>query len=349
MRPLLRAATDTILNPAADRAAIRSAVFELHELFSTIGGVREDHGRPELDRDAWLAGGMAVSPLLAARCLTEVYRTAQFLRGVYAAIGAAMQRFPGQRLQILYPGCGPFATLLLPLTSQFGPEQIEITLIEAQPQSVQSVRRLIDALGLDAWFAAVVQGDALDYRHPPGQPLHMLVLEVMQGALAREPQAALTLHLLPQLAPGGILVPQKIVVDACLTSQAREDFATLERRDATGFPVDHSNLARQRIPLGRLLELSSDSAAGCGSNGHAGRWPPVTVAVPSRPAEENQFMLLTTVHIFGDVVIRDYESEVSHPVILYDLNSVASGAEIEFTYATGSKPGFHYTVAESRP
>ena len=55
-------------------------------------------------------------------------------------------------------------------------------------------------------------------------------------------------------------------------------------------------------------------------------------------------MLLTTVQVFEDIMIRDYESEVSHPVILYDLNGVASGAQIEFTYVMGSKPGFNYTV-----
>ena len=284
MRRLLQAATDTILNTAADRVAIRSAVCDLHELFSTIGGVRGDNASSEFDRDAWLAGGLAVSPHLATRCLTEVFRTVQFLRGVYAGIGVAMQRFPGERVRILYPGCGPFATLLLPLTSQFGPEQIEITLIEAQPQSARAVRRLIDALDLNAYFTDVIQGDALDYQHPPGRPYHMIVLEVMQGALAREPQAALTLHLRPQLAPGGIFIPQKISVDACLTSQARENFATLERRDALGFPMDHSDLARQRMPLGRLLTLNSDGVTNAASDGQAAKLTTVTVVTPPRPA-----------------------------------------------------------------
>lgn len=285
-----------------------------------------------------------MSPFLAARCLVEVFRTQQFLCGMHAAMHAARQRFPGQRLHILYPGCGPYATLVLPLTTQFSPADFQVTLIDVHEPAVVAVRKLVQALDVADYVSDIVQADAMTYQPPAGQHYHLLVLEVMQGALAREPQVALTLRFLPWLLPDGLLVPARITVDACLTSQTHENFATLVRRDPDGFPVDHSDLARRRIQLGQLIALDVDS----GRTYHYEQpdaeetLPAVTVRVPSRPPGIDQFMLVTCVDVYPPFSIVDYQSEVSHPVILPELNGIASGSEITFAYAFGPKPGFRY-------
>ena len=156
------------------------------------------------------------------------------------------------------------------------------------------------------------------------------------------------MHLLSQLEPDGILIPQNIAVDVCLTSQERENFATLVRRDADGLPVDHDELAAARVHLGRILELNARIDRAClqGQNGNGDTLPPVTVRVPPRPPSVDQLMLLTDVQVFESFRIHDYQSEVSHPVILYDLNGIESGAEVTFAYTFGRKPGFDYRVRE---
>ncbi len=315
----------------------------MHAVFAAITGIRGDTTEPRFEEESWLAQGYAVSPYLAARCLVEVYRSQQFLRGVYAAMQAARQRFPGQRLHILYPGCGPYATLILPLTTRFSPAEFQVTLIDVHRPAVAAVRQLVQALDIADYVHDVIQADAMTYQPPAGQQYHMLVLEVMQGALAREPQVALTLRFLPHLAPGGLLVPGRITIDACLTSRAREDFGTLIRRDPDGFPVDHSDLAHTRVHLGQLLALPAESGQAYRS-APGDTLPAVTIHVPPRPPGIEQFMLLTRVEVYPPFTVADYQSEVSHPVILPELNGIASGSEITFAYTFGPKPGFCYQV-----
>lgn len=55
----------------------------------------------------------AISPYAAATCLLDYGRTRAFARGVHDAIEAANIRFPGERIEILYGGTGPYAPLAL--------------------------------------------------------------------------------------------------------------------------------------------------------------------------------------------------------------------------------------------
>ena len=180
--PMLRTATDRLLDPQSSRSVVRDAIRDMHAVFAAITGIRGDTTEPRFDEESWLGQGYAVSPYVAARCLVEVFRTQQFLRGVYAAMQAARQRFPGQRLHILYPGCGPYATLILPLATRFNTADFQVTLIDVHEPAVAAVRQLVQALDIADYVHDIIQADAMTYQPPAGQQYHMLVLEVMQGA-----------------------------------------------------------------------------------------------------------------------------------------------------------------------
>ncbi|MGK0387006.1 MAG: hypothetical protein ACI849_001626 [Patiriisocius sp.] len=60
-------------------------------------------------------GGIALSSQHAIDCLHDILRTTRFIKGVYLAILDAQKQFPNTRLEIVYAGCGPVATLILPL------------------------------------------------------------------------------------------------------------------------------------------------------------------------------------------------------------------------------------------
>lgn len=348
---LERVAADLLAPVAAPPTAVQwsrigAAVAQLHALLAPIAGVSGDlNSHPDGADDGWFAQGMAVSSGLAAQCLTESYRTWRFINGLDAAIREAQRRFPGQTINILYAGCGPYATLLLPLTTRFTPDEIQITLVEANRRSYDAVQRVVDALDRHPYIAACHHADATTYRQPPDRPLHLVVAETMQGALDREPQVAIALHLAPQLAPGGLLVPETITVSACLTRGELEHFGTLVRRRPDGYPVDNRHLFRDRIHLGTLLTLDKSNARRWAPLLHRANaaLPPVTLTVPQRPAGVEQFMLLTDVIVFGQHRLSDYDSEVCHPVIYYALDGLVPGTTLRLTYRLGERPRFYVT------
>ena len=256
-----------------------------------------------------------------------------------------LRRFPGERIHIIYAGCGPYGTLLLPLTTQFTPEQMELTLIDIHELSIDGVRGLIEALGIEDYIYQCVQANAVTYRHPSEIPLHMVVSETMEAGLAREPQLAIMRNFLPQLHENGLFIPENIVVDAYLSSSEEEDIGLLMHRDEFGYPVGREiQLQADRLPLGRVIALNLNSAYPQ-EIGHG--WdaiPLTTLEIPPRDECLDQFLLLTTVSIFGSYKFTPYDCELSFPIRLHDLNQVASGSRIQFSYIFGQKPGLHHEV-----
>ncbi len=334
----LRSDTTCLLNEDAP-AAVHAAQNSIHTIFSKHSTVRGDVLEHRHDQDSFLPGGVAISPHLAARCLFDPVRTVQFLRGIYAGIHEAIRRFPGERIHIAYAGCGPYATLLLPLTTQFTPAQIQLTLIDINKPSVDGVQRLIAALGLNDYVHTCVQADAVTYQHP--HPLHMVVSETRQTGLAREPQVAIMRNFLPQIKENGLFLPQNIVVEAFFSNTAVEDIGWLMHRDGFGHPV--GRLAQiDRMLLGRIMALNAETIQ---EMGHGWETIPLTtLEIPPRDEQFDQFLLMTTVTVFGTYGFGPYECELSFPLRLHTLDRVTGGSKIHFSYVFGQKPGLQHQL-----
>jgi hypothetical protein len=319
-------AVSALLFCGDDDSRSGAAVAFLDQLFRDLTGIREDTVDPR-DRSAIaLPAGAASSPLDAARCLLDVRRTVIYLRGVYAAIQAAQQRFPGEIIHVLYAGCGPFAPLCLPLLPLLAGEPVRFTLLDVHARAVESVQSILAGLLFEDANVDCLVCDATHYRHSGPQPLHVVVSETMQQALEKEPQVSILMNLAPQLAPGGLMVPEMIAVDAVLTEWSREPGSnSVAPQPSAG-----------RIPLGRILELDRERLCAWAA-GEAAHLPTARIALPSVVPERYSLALATTIRTFGVHELREYESGLTHPLIIHGWRA---GEDLEFTYRLCDKPGF---------
>ena len=311
---------------------LREAAIQLHLLLSGIAGIEENTENQSDSQITLLPSGKAISPMDAARCVLDFARTSKFLRGIYDALVELRKRFPDEPIEILYAGCGPFATLTVPLMTKFSSDQIRITLLDVHRRSLDSARRIFQFFGLEDRVAAYIHEDAAVYVHH--RPLHLIITETMQKAMEKEPQVAVTYNLAPQLCREGIFVPEKITVDACFYNPGTE-FSVAETGDAS----DAFENKRVRINLGRIFEMTARHTV---EKLDDVSLPSVVLALPPEANENLGLMLSTTVTIFKSVILEEYDSGITYPHILRDFKLTECRKQIEFTYFLGSKPGFRY-------
>jgi len=224
---------------------------------------------------------------------------------VLAAIEEAKRRFPGERIEVVYAGTGPYAALAVPLMPRLS--QVSFTLIDIHDAAIESLRAVIGHFGFESLVRAVVAGDATAYEHPSDLPLHVVICETMQRALTVEPQVAIVRHLASRLHPRGIVVPQRVSVDLVLRDGADER-------------------------VGRAVELTLETARDphYWSQRRVLRLPGVRPkALP---------VLVTTINTFDGHELREYDSGLTHPEVLWDLTDLTEGEELELWYELGSHP-----------
>jgi hypothetical protein len=246
---ILRQLGQALTAPGRDKMDVLAEAAALCELMERRSTLPSPAGTTLGQGSTLLDSGLALSPAEAALCARQPLRTIVFIRAVLAAIETAAATAAGP-VRVLYAGCGPYAPLALPLMALLGPQRAVFTLLDIHAESLRHVRALVGGLGLDACVDACVQADATRHRIDPARPPHVIVSETMNAALRTEPQVAIARHLAGQ-APDALLVPERVIVSACLLDPAAELTPPLQ----PGAPVPP--LLRDRIDLGPRVRTES--------------------------------------------------------------------------------------------
>jgi len=162
------------------------------------------------------AHGNAIGPTWAAMCIENILRTRTFLQGIQAAIAAKLANDPSRAVRVLYVGCGPFATLLTPLTAVFSATQIQIHCLEINPACIDYLEKLVCAFGIKRYFAKIEQIDAHAFLFETPEQFDLVVCETLLAGLFKEPQVAISMHFCRQMHPDSVLIPESIRVSLAL-------------------------------------------------------------------------------------------------------------------------------------
>lgn len=341
----LESLTSTLLDPAADPGLQQQACEALYEYL--VERVDWDDPPMDMDRETQLQEGVAISPRDAVRCILDSTRTTAFLRGVDRAIRQMRERHPERPVQLLYAGCGPLAPLVVPLLPRYHADELQVSLLEIHEGSLNSAFRLCGSLSLSDRIAGAIHGDALDFEAPEGIRWDVCVVEMLQMALEKEPQLAVTARLAPQIAEDGILVPERISLLAALSDLSSE-FRLLpetgeERSSSEG--TEH----RRRVDLGTILELDRTSApaliaaaenASTDPDSFSPQLPGVEFDVPA-DLEAGCFtpIIRTRLQVAPGIILDDYDSGLTVPRVLHSQGKATPGESLAFSYRLGERPG----------
>ncbi|MDG2047289.1 MAG: hypothetical protein P8J79_08715 [Halioglobus sp.] len=332
----------TILDESSSPQALRDALDAFVLLCSEITNIRPDRSFDAWAEDSLLENGVAINPQAAAQCALDYERSVVFLRGIYAAINTLKLRFSDTPLEILYAGCGPFATLLLPLLGLFSPGEIKLYLMDFHQRSLDSVELLLADFGFCKYATRTIKADACSYTHPG--KLHLVIAEVMQKSLEQEPQFAVTANLAPQLCSAGVFIPQFIDVSMYLSNLDQEKELLGQAQDIDSDALE-KNARRYRLKT--VCTLIPDQAAGqmqrakSSSDELTFELEPITVRLP-KISDIGRFdaVLFTRICVFGRYWLKDYESQITLPLKCHELSPLAGGERYRVCYQLGTYPRF---------
>ncbi len=195
----------------------RNAILELAEKFMQANNLEFNKKYPKASiGDKWIPeyialseNGWGMSTTDAIRCLLDIERTTQLVKGIKAATDDLRSRFPSdQPLRAIDAGCGsgitPAALALAGIDEVVG--------IDINPDTVNMAQKFIAAIGLSD-TVNIQYADATQYK--PKGLFHLLFSENLSTGCLYEPQVQIHNYLIQYLAEEGIVIPKAVTISMC--------------------------------------------------------------------------------------------------------------------------------------
>lgn len=323
--------------------SITKSIISSDDITDTINSVKElsDFFKNIIDGDKaynisannekYIKGGQALSTYHAAVCTDDYLRTAFFLKGVYRAINKLCHSFPDKKINILYAGCGPFATLILPLLPLLEKDKFETILLDINSASIQSAANLINALGLEEYNMTLIETDAVTYKKPDGWDIDLFISETMHYALTSEPQVSIMRNFMPQLLPHSIIIPEQIHIDLVYTFFGKEPFLK--------FGDDYTEVIQSRIKpernyIDRLFTVNKDFL----KTHNTEQVITKTYAVPTDITSCPDMCIFTEIDIFEDIKLKTTQSVLTNPYCITSAYNLKPHSGVKLIYDFSQTP-----------
>ncbi len=322
--PEIKALTKNLLEGGEDFLLLKQSADSLYQIFSSITGIKANSLE---NNEIVLPTGKAISSASAAHCLIEFMRTAVFLRGIYKAIQQKKEE-EKQPVQILYAGCGPYATLITPLLSLYQQGEVEVTVIDINKKSLNSAKGLIEYLGLGGFIHDFLFTDAAKFNFD--RKYDIIISETMSSCLEGEPLPHILHNLAPQMSSEAIFIPEKVTIDAYLTNPELE-IARMRWENRDKGIVD-------KIFIGKIFEFDLQNNEGEKLKGE--------VDIPEDTGTYYELKLFTTIQVFADEMLKERDCSLTLPKKFYDFRQKRYADKIDFWLDVTGHPKINCKVVE---
>ena len=334
----LRQIADSLYNPELHYQDLYNACQHYKDLLMQITEINfeDDSHRNDIFTDA----GRAVGTEWAIRCVEDIMRTRAYCQAVQRAVSDLLKTKKSVRL--IYAGTGPFATLVLPLITRFSSDELQLDLMEINPESAEHLKKVLAYFDAEDYVRELIITDATTYTVGDPESVDILLSETMQAGLTNEHQVAICYNLLPQLSAETIMIPDQIILKLYAVNQDKhqqyktsapteaapefyEDLGTLYRLDKPSIMTQHEKI---------------------NAMGAAAKFEPVTLEVP-RDAHRrfHQLTVATQILLYKDLELKLEESGLTSMRILQPLNPMMQTVKnLRSTYYTGENPGLDFEM-----
>lgn len=328
----LKQIVSIVINPDSSNQQIELALTRYIDICSYETGISPDITFDAFAQDSYLEQGLAINPQAAARCVDDIKRTTAFIRGIKQAIEhllkPSLQNKSLSPIKILYAGTGPYATLLLPLLSQFSSKSLSIELLDIHQESLNAIKKVLayfELLDFNITFHCL---DACDFK--PNKQYDLIISEVMQKALEQEPQFMVTYHLTPLLSKKGIFIPEAIDVSLQLCEFDQKSLI--------------SNNTIQKWPLISLTTNNVIQLYGQRFKHNGESHIPLQNIDCLQWSGKIKPVLFTHIKIYKHIQLIENDSDLTKPVQFFAIENIEQSSNVTITYQLGNYPKIDYIL-----
>jgi hypothetical protein len=328
-----------LLEPMHTLTEYRAATNAMADALWPYSGLPAHDPRNPFWQSQVVSTGLAMAPGFSFGCMRDGGWVSAFLRSVKQAVDERLARGVAP-VQILYPGCGAGASLVLPLLQMYTAEQVQVTLIDLWSGALDSVRNLCRAMRVTDRVAEFVHADATVWTSE--RRFDVAVIGCVQQGLSREPQVALTRHAARHLKEDGELLPERIELQ--LIRFRGEDELGIVPGQATK-RVERADLSRREV-VTVLGEVSKASVLAGGASGAMALYAPQQLYIAKRTADE-LIAVHAQVQVRGELAIEPWSTGLATPRLLKVLFESPELAEVIVWYCDSPEPDVYVQEASA--